>query len=126
MFRMKLVNAMTAVALLVGAAIVFAEDSPSATTSTPATSTAPAKTAKSHSTSSASSTKHTMKLDLNSASAEELSKLPGLDAATAEKIVAARPFKSRSELVNKKIVTKAEYSKIESHIMVKSTATAAK
>jgi DNA uptake protein ComE-like DNA-binding protein len=67
-----------------------------------------------------------MKLDLNSASAEQLAKLPGLDAATADKIVAARPFKSRSELVNKKIVTKAEYSKIESHIMVKSTATAAK
>src|SRR6185369_9190212 len=116
MFRMKLVNAMTAVALLVGAAIVFAEDSPSATTSTPATSTAPAKSATKTHTTSASSTKHSMKLDLNSASAEQLAKLPGLDAATADKIVAARPFKSRSELVNKKIVTKAEYSKIESHI----------
>jgi DNA uptake protein ComE-like DNA-binding protein len=124
---MKPVLAMTAVALLVSAAIVFAEDTPSTTSPAPATQAAPSKsTTKTHHTTSTStsSTKSTApKLDLNTASAEELAKLPGLDAAKADKIVADRPYKSRSDLVNKKIITKSEYSKIENHIMVKSSST---
>jgi len=121
---MKPVLAMTAAALLVSAAIVFAEDTPSTTSPAPATQAAPAKsTTKTHTSTSTSSTHHSTmpKLDLNTATPEELAKLPGLDAAIADKIVAARPYKSRSDLVNKKIISKSEYSKIESHITVKTS-----
>jgi Helix-hairpin-helix motif len=38
------------------------------------------------------------KLDLNTASLEQLQKLPGLNQATAKQIIAGRPFKSVDEL----------------------------
>jgi hypothetical protein len=38
------------------------------------------------------------KLDLNTASLEQLQKLPGLNEATAKQIIAGRPFKSVDEL----------------------------
>jgi hypothetical protein len=38
------------------------------------------------------------KLDLNTASLEQLQKLPGVNTATAKKISAGRPFKSIAEL----------------------------
>ena len=59
------------------------------------------------------------KIDINSASKEDLEKVPGVDEAIADKIVAARPFKARSELVSKGILTKAQYSKAMSKITVK-------
>lgn len=55
-------------------------------------------------------------VNLNTGTKEQLMALPGLDDATADKIIAARPFKSKSELVDKKILTKEQYSKI--HEMV--------
>jgi competence protein ComEA len=52
------------------------------------------------------------RLDLNGATKEELMKLPGVDSMLADKIVAARPFTSKDELVSKKLVTKEEYKKL--------------
>ena len=58
------------------------------------------------------------RIDLNSATKEQLEKL-GVDDATADKIIAARPFKSSGELTAKSLVTKAEYAKIRNRITVK-------
>ncbi len=64
------------------------------------------------------------KTDINSASKEDLMKLPGIADATADKIMAGRPYKTKGELVQKKIVTKAQYAKIRMMIIAKQEAPA--
>jgi DNA uptake protein ComE-like DNA-binding protein len=70
--------------------------------------------------------KHHPKVDLNSASREELEKLPGVGEAIADKIIAARPLKSKDELMSKNIVTKAEYSKLSSRVIARQPMAASK
>ncbi len=59
------------------------------------------------------------KIDLNSATKEQLMSLPGIDDATADKIIAGRPFRAKNELVQKSILTKAEYTKISHKVIAK-------
>ena len=67
-----------------------------------------------------------MKVDINSASKEELMKVPGIGEATADKIVGARPFTAKNELVTKKIVTRSQYAKISAHVIAKQAVAASK
>ena len=70
----------------------------------------------------ASSTHHSAtKVNLNSATKEQLTKLPGITDETAGKIIGARPFKSTSELVSKNVVTQTEFDKLKGHVTVKSS-----
>lgn len=55
-------------------------------------------------------------IDVNTASESELDKLPGVGPATAAKIVSFRPYASLDELVNKKAVGEAVFSKIKDKI----------
>ena len=58
-------------------------------------------------------------VDINSASKEDLSKVPGITEDLADKIIAGRPYKSKAELTKKNILTKAEYAKVRNHIIAK-------
>jgi DNA uptake protein ComE-like DNA-binding protein len=65
------------------------------------------------------------RVDLNSATREDLLKLPGMDEAIADKIIAARPFKTRGELRSKNLVSGVEYAKLREHVIAKATTVAA-
>jgi competence protein ComEA len=83
---------------------------------------ATASASKAHSAHKAKSATHQAKVDINSATKEQLLALPGIDEATADKIIAARPFKAKTDLLHKSVLTKTEYSKVSSHIIAKKMA----
>lgn len=64
--------------------------------------------------------KHPAKINLNTATADELQQLPGVGEATARKIIAGRPYKSVDDLV-KATISKASIDKIRDKVTVGAT-----
>jgi competence protein ComEA len=111
---MKLTRHLTLfVALLMIASFGYAQAASTASDSSK-TSTTSSKSKKS---TSASKTSKSAKLDINTASKEELSQLPGIGDALSQKIIDGRPYNAKNDLIRRKIIPQSTYDGIKDQII---------
>lgn len=58
-------------------------------------------------------------IDLNSASRDDLMALDGIGEVRADAIIRARPFKAKTELVERRLIPEALYEKIADKVMAR-------
>src|SRR5256885_15848019 len=89
-------SALLALALIFGVASVAAQSSSDSSMSAKASKAAAAMTEK---------------LDINSATKDQLDALPGIGSTYADKIIGGRPHRTKSELVTKKKISQSLFQK---------------
>ena len=95
------------------------------TTTTTTTTKQARKSKKNADTSTAdTSSKTSGKLDLNTATKDQLMSLPGITDADAQKILDGRPYRAKNQLLSKGIISKDEYAKIKGQIVAHRSKTA--
>lgn len=57
------------------------------------------------------------KVDINSATKEQLDALPGIGEALSQKIIDNRPYRTKTDLVRKKVVPQSTYDQIKDQII---------
>jgi competence protein ComEA len=57
-------------------------------------------------------------VDINTASEEEMVAV-GIEKAAAKKIVEARPYRNKTELVSKQLLTRTQYDKLKDSLVAK-------
>ncbi len=101
---MKKLSLLLLLMLSLALPLAMAQTATKSTKENPATA---AKTTKSY----------TDKLDINTASKEQLEALPGIGGTYSQKIIDGRPYRAKNELVTRKILPKATYDKIKDQII---------
>ena len=91
---------------------------PAAAPSTPVAPSGQAKGAPSGEAAAKSDTKAAL-IDINTASAQELSQLKGIGEARSAAIVKGRPYRGKDELVRRKLLPEAVYADIKDKIIAK-------
>lgn len=113
-------TALIAITLLLSAGLSFAADSkPETAGATKAK--ASATSVKPKEDTAASKIKL---VDINSASKDELKKLPGISDAEAAKIIAGRPYLTKAHLVTHNIISETTYQSLSKLIIAKQKNTA--
>jgi DNA uptake protein ComE-like DNA-binding protein len=122
-------TALTAIVLgVLAASAASAQSAATATPAAPATKQQPAAkpatqapAAKPAATTAAKPAAASMKkaelLDLNTATRDQLVALPGIGETYADAIIKNRPYKSKAELVSKKVIPSAAYKKVRAHVI---------
>ena len=102
----------TLVAACAAAALVSAAHAatPAKAASAPASASAPKAAA-------SKAAPQSKPVDINSASAAQLKKLPGIGDAEAERIVAGRPYTSKAELVTRNLIPMGVYQSLRHRII---------
>lgn len=93
----------------------YAQAAGTASDNSSKTSTTSSKSKKS--STSASKTSKSAKLDINSASKDQLSQLPGIGDALSQKIIDGRPYNAKNDLVRRKIIPQSTYDGIKDQII---------
>ena len=57
-------------------------------------------------------------IDINSATEEEMVAI-GIEKAAAKKIIEARPYRAKTELVSKQLLTRVQYDKLKDQLVAK-------
>lgn len=108
-------TALIAITLLLAASVSFAvENKPESAGATNAK--ASAKSVKPKEDTAASKIKL---VDINSATKDELKKLPGISDAEADKIIAGRPYLTKAHLVTHNIISESTYQSLSKLIIAK-------
>jgi competence protein ComEA len=79
--------------------------------------TGKATTATTPSSTTSSKTPDSQKIDINSATKDQLDALPGIGAAYSQKIIDGRPYNSKRDLLTRKIVPQSTYDGIQDKII---------
>ena len=120
-------------ALVLATSLSFAQNDQTGTstssnqsTTTTTTTTKQARKSKKNADTSAADTssKTSSKLDLNTATKDQLMSLPGITDADAQKIIDGRPYRAKNQLLSKGIISKDEYAKIKGQIVAHRSKTA--
>src|SRR6266446_6617870 len=102
--------------LVLAAPVVAQTTAPSKSPPSP-TATAPSAPPKSPATTGSQAPGELV--DINSATSEELDKLPGVGPARAKAIIANRPYNGKDDLTNRKIIPPNVYNQIKDKIIAR-------
>ena len=110
MTRFRIPGIVCVVLALAGSSVLTAQSKPPTTPSTKPGTTAP----------TAPMPKQTKlkPVDINTATEDDLV-LVGVDRAAAKKIVQARPFRSKADLVSQQLLTREQYDKVKDMLVAK-------